>query len=793
MQQLLGAELGGALGDRPLLIIAMVGIIAYSNSFGVPFVLDDTGQISDNPMIKDLANFGRALGGTAFTEADGYLYNSRRFIGYLSFALDYRLWGLDVTGYHAVNLAIHILNSILVYFLVLLTFRTPYFNGQRSAISDQQSGDSRFTIHDSRSVDHSPFTIYDSRSFIALFSALLFVAHPVQTQAVTYVVQRFTSLATMFYILSVVLYIKGRLITEKARGHGPEAVEGKSSTDKGSLALPVAYYFLSLLSAVFAMETKEIAFTLPMIILLYEFLFFGSLQRKKLLLIIPFLLVLLIILLSIIGTGKSLSELLPAISKLTRVQSDIPRTVYFFTELRVIMTYLRLLVLPVRQNLDYDYPLQHSFFSLSVVLSFLFLAALFGIAIYLLYKSRQEATAGSEGGEGSNQPSAVSFQQFGDSSRFTIHDSRVVDYSPLTTHYSLFTIHCFRLIAFGIFWFFITLSIESSFIPITDVIFEHRLYLPSVGAFVAIAAGAGLLAGRSGLFERKRVFAVMAAIIVVLSVVTFMRNRTWRTEVDLLEDTVMKSPEKVRPLNLLALAYLKVARFGDAENLFKKALAADPDHAYEYFNNLGHLYIEANRLDFAEVVLRQAIEISPDFPTAYANLCGVFVASGKFEEALRDCKEAIRLQPAFPVAYNNLSSVYRKLGMREDAIKSAETAIAFNPDYAPPYNNLGLAYVELKRYDEALKQFTKAVRIDPAYVEAYSNLGGLYLVLARYGAAIEEFQKALKINPSYNRAHYNLGLAYVLAGNRDAAMNEHAILQRTAPQDAERLLSFINR
>jgi hypothetical protein len=102
----------------------------------------------------------------------GYDYNPRRIVGYFTFALNYHVGGTDVRGYHIVNLLIHLINSVLVYFLVLLTFRTPYFKAVESGVGEERSG-------------------YGGG--IALFTALLFAVHPVQTQAVTYIVQRFTS------------------------------------------------------------------------------------------------------------------------------------------------------------------------------------------------------------------------------------------------------------------------------------------------------------------------------------------------------------------------------------------------------------------------------------------------------------------------------------------------------------------------------------------------------------------------------------------------------------------------
>ncbi|MBI4709845.1 MAG: hypothetical protein HY759_01860, partial [Nitrospirae bacterium] len=108
-----------------IILIFILGILAYSNTFNVPFHFDDASNIVENPIIKDLQYFSEPSNAKAFP-----MYNTfkNRFIGFLTFALNYRLHGFDVTGYHAVNLAIHIINALLVYWLVLLTLRTAFFS-----------------------------------------------------------------------------------------------------------------------------------------------------------------------------------------------------------------------------------------------------------------------------------------------------------------------------------------------------------------------------------------------------------------------------------------------------------------------------------------------------------------------------------------------------------------------------------------------------------------------------------------------------------------------------------------
>ncbi|MBI4689413.1 MAG: hypothetical protein HY754_03970, partial [Nitrospirae bacterium] len=169
-----------------LFLIAIVGLLVYSNTFYVPFQFDDIPNIAENYMLKDLTKFWPPGGA--------------RWLGFLTLALNYKLGGLNVTGYHIFNLVIHILNAILVYWLIVLTFKTPYIAMRNAEFGFRNS---------ENNIPHSAFGIPHLE--IALFSALLFVSHPIQTQAVTYIYQRFASLATFFYLLSLVMYIKFRI------------------------------------------------------------------------------------------------------------------------------------------------------------------------------------------------------------------------------------------------------------------------------------------------------------------------------------------------------------------------------------------------------------------------------------------------------------------------------------------------------------------------------------------------------------------------------------------------------
>ena len=375
-----------------LFIIVLLGFLAYSNTFRGPFQWDEMDFIVNNPIVKDLGFFAepsRAVGLPAYDALKA------RYIGYLTFALNYKLHGVNVFGYHIVNLVIHLINAILVYFLVLLTFRTPYFN--KAGIGDQGLGTGKGKqkpgTGDSAAVYDLQSPIPDLQpptpAFIALAVALLFVSHPIQTEAVTYVFQRLASLVSMFYLLSLVMYIKGRLIAEQSAISGQQSAENSPFTIHDS-RFTIIWYLLSLLSAVLAMKTKENAFTLPVIITLYEFLFFSGPLKARVLRLVPFLLTMLIIPMTIIGLESTAGEIMSQIKDPASLgYQELARGDYLLTQMRVIITYIRLLFFPINQTIDYDYPIYHSLFALPVLFSFLFLLALFGAAVWLLYRSRQ--------------------------------------------------------------------------------------------------------------------------------------------------------------------------------------------------------------------------------------------------------------------------------------------------------------------------------------------------------------------------------------------------------------------
>ena len=199
-----------------MLTITAAALLAYSNTFNASFHFDDTTSIIENGAIKNIRNLDLL-----------WRFAPLRFVTYTTFALNYYFHGLDVTGYHLINLLIHIASALLVWRLALLLCSTPAI---------RETG------------------IYASRHTFALLSGLLFAVHPVQTQAVTYIVQRLASLAALFYIASVFLYLRSRLLQMRT----------------GSTCRVMALYAAWGLVTAAGLFTKETVATLPLMLVLLE-------------------------------------------------------------------------------------------------------------------------------------------------------------------------------------------------------------------------------------------------------------------------------------------------------------------------------------------------------------------------------------------------------------------------------------------------------------------------------------------------------------------------------------------
>ncbi len=617
------------------LILAAAGFIIYSNTFRSEFLFDDIPGITAKPRLTTFKTF---------TELSYWTNLDHRPLSEFTFAVNYSLGGYNVAGYHLVNILIHILNSWLVYLLMLrlLSFKTL--------------------------IDKTP---YQNRHLLALFIALLFIAHPIQTQAVSYTIQRMTILSSLFYLLAVYLYLLGRL----------EYLHRQNRTRSVMLLLLASF------SGLLAILSKQDAITFPAAFALVELFFIrtagGKPCRKYL---TAFISLLCLIVLLVVLTGH-----LPA-------ETDtITRKDYLLTQFRVIINYIQLLFVPVNQNIDYDIGLSTTLWSFPVIGSLLIILALLALSV-ILYRKK-------------------------------------------------------RLISFAIIWFFLTLSITSSVIPIKDVLFEHRLYLPIIGFNIAVVyAGAYFLAGK----RRTLLVVLLALIVLALSAGSFRRNQVWKTEYSLWKDSASKSPRNRRPWNNLGLALQHLGRTGEAKQAFEQSLRIDANYPIA-LNNLGYLYYAEGDPEAAFSRFTEAIRLDSTYTDALNNAGGALVRMKRAPEAVSYYERAVRSSPDYGPSYHNLAIAYMHMNDFNKALETIMNFLAVKPDDPDGLSWLGECYYYLLQFQDAVISYQKAIRLAPGSYYAYSGLGNTFLAMGDADSARDCFMQALRIQPGYEPAR--LGLA----------------------------------
>jgi tetratricopeptide (TPR) repeat protein len=433
---------------------------------------------------------------------------------------------------------------------------------------------------------------------------------------------------------------------------------------------------------------------------------------------------------SVISANGSSGALLSDVSQAARVETGISRLHYLYTQFRVIVTYLRLLMFPVNQNLDYDYPVYTTFFTPPVFLSFLLLIALFALAVYLFIRSSRSSISSlnPQLSTRSSQPPSLN--------------------APF-----------YRLISFGILWFFLTLAVESSLIPIFDVIFEHRVYLPSVGTFAAAAAVFGAILNRLRTTVLVRALAVVAVgVVLVLATATWRRNQVWQSPLSLWRDVAAKSPRKERP-------YLSLSA----------ALGA------------------AGKMEEAIDALKQAIRLQPDDPKPYINLGAALASIGRREEAIEALSSALTIEPDHPEALNNLGIILKDVGRLDESVAALSQAVRIEPENARAWYNLGRTYLKAGREAKAEMAMEQAIRISPDYDNARIELAAALNREGRFREAASLLIGELPRLAGRPDARLALGTAAYCLGERSMANRELAALWQLDSRYARELSARMSR
>ncbi len=556
-------------------IIFCLGFIAYSNTFWCSFHFDDTYYIVNNHFIKNIQDL------PAIWE-----FYPCRFITSLSFALNYHWHQLNVVGYHVFNLTVHLACAALVWQFVLLTFSTP-------AMKANGAGN-KITQH---------------AQLVAFLAALIFVVHPLQTQAVTYICQRAASMAALFYLASLIFYIKYRLLQVK----GPNLGVGRM------------YYIFYLLMAVAAMFTKETAITLPLMIVLYEFSFFEPKKNLDWKRLSPFLLTLLIIPLTMVVTN---SVNFQEIRHVVQGPSGITPSHYLLTQFRVIMTYLRLVFLPFNQNFDYDYPIFKSVFDLPVLFSLLFLIAVLFWAKGLFLKYR-----------------LFSFSIFWFVLTLLPESSVLPQNDVIFEHRLYLPLVGFSIfLVSGVYYLFGKDRIKTAVGVLGIMIFCY---------FILTYCRNKIWMNEFTLWDDTIQKSPYKARPYNSRGLMYFYKGGYAQAIADYNKSLEINPNIASTYNNRGLAYAHQGNLAQAMSDYRKAIGINPNYADPY-NNLGSGYNKQR--DFTQAIryYDKAIELNPDYAEAYNNRGTIYFQQGRRAEALADYNKAIELNPDYADAHYNL-------------------------------------------------------------------------------------------------------------------------------------------
>ena len=571
----------------PLLLV-VAGTVVYANSFYGVFLLDDYSAIVGNMDIRHITPFKLEW----------------RFITDLTFKITYAIGGLNTAYYHAGNLVIHILVSLVLFGVV-----------RRSLVL------------------HPDFQQYAAVSpWLAFFAALLWSVHPLQAQGVTYICQRYESLMGFFFLCTLYCFIRG--------------VE-RCSTNKRF------WYDSAIVFCLVGMGTKEVMAVVPVILLLFDYVFSGNSIREILRLRWRIHLVM------FCSLGVLLVLILMTLSRHMVAGSAIFTSMspweYLLTQAEVIVHYLKLAFIPFPLCFDYAWlPVDRIS---NVILPFSFLAIIGALSVLAVWKR--------------------------------------------------------MALGFALGCFFIILAPTSSIMPLGDMAFEHRMYLPLAPVLAIAVVFVYLLCLRLDRFffngvKIVRIVSVVMVLVVVISfsILTVKRNICYHSAEVMWRDVVVKRPGNLRALTNLGIELLKSGKISESEQVSRRLL--------KLLNTGGIDEKSTYRIEPGVLVHYQS--------ATYDRLGFALLCAGKTAEAIVSFTEAVRLRPRDAIARHNLSLALFMDGETDKALAELRSLLADGVGAEKTQALLGYILEQQGDYHEAVTHYRKAVQIDPSFVSAKCEL-----------------------------------------------------------------------
>ena len=740
-------------------VFAAVGGIIYSNTLNAPFLFDSSARILENhnfqisePTIGNLKNAALNKPGS-----------KSRPVTNISFALNYLFHQYDPPGYRIVNIIIHIINAILLFFVFHVTLK----------LSGIKTSPKHFHI-------------------IAFLSALIWFTNPLHIQSVTYIVQRANSMAAMFYLASLCLYIRGRLSGESTRKAWP-------------------WFAGAVLAWIFSLGCKQNAAILPFFVFLYEWFFFQELSaawlRNQLKWIIIAVVIFAIVTLFFLGAEPF--ERLKSLHAFSKNQFTY--TERLLTQPRVVIYYLSLFLFPqpARLNLDYDYALSTSILNpITTLLSILVITAAILFAVYSARRQRLLAFSilwylGNNLIESSIIPLDVIYEHR------TYIPSMLIPLMPVTWAF-IFTrkkqiVVGFLLLPSLLFSYW---TLERNKVWQDKITFWQDCVNKSPDKarphFNLGAAYAGVDQEQAAMKHYRRALELDPLYTEVHNNIGNLYAKKGQVDEAIREyEMALKGrPDFYKAHHNIAIALMDLKRYDQAATHLAEVIRLKPDSELAYLNlgkiyeeeantakaldyyfktleqspglpaahnNIGKIYAQKGDRNKAESHFKAALQKDPDNSDALVNIGKLAQEQGKPQEAMAYYQKAIEADNENASAHYNIANLYMTGGSKENAENHYREALALNDEMAEAHTNLGLLLEEKGYTNEALDHYQKAVELKPNYAPPYNNIGNIFARKNDFESAIPYYHEAIRLEPSFDDAQANLGIALMRTGDIQGA------------------------
>ena len=670
------------------ILVLAVGA-AYANSFHGPFIFDDVASIVNNRSLRHLGSWQvLAAPPEAVTTIGRPLVN-------LSLAVNYAIGGLAVEGYHVANLVLHVLAALALFGLVRRTLLLPTLSARWSA----------------------------SSTGLALTVALLWALHPLQTESVTYVVQRAESIVGLLYLLTLYCLVRG------------------AGSTRGQL-----WHALAVFTCALGMASKEVMVSAPLIALAYDRIFLASSWRDS-------------------RRRWGLWSALAATWALLVVAQLMSQNrggsagfglgmtawQYLRTQFGCIIHYLRLVFWPHPLVLDYGYPVANR--AAEIVPYAVAVLALAGLTTVALVRWPKWGFLGLSF-FAILAPSSSIIPLVGQ----TKAEHRM--YLPLAA--------------------VVTVVVLSSYLALGRL--RSSRASAALAAIVAAALAWGTLRRNKDYQSEITVWDIAIASCPLNDRAYHSRGSAYATKgqhakaLPDFDKAIALNPRFVKAYSGRGIAYAGLGRYEEAIRDHTRAIRLKPDSADAY-NSRGSAFGNLGRLDEAIKDFDKAISLDPYFDEAYYNRGTAYESKGQWDAALKDFEKAIVLWPEYALAYLSRGMIRDRLGQYDLAIMDYGKAIQLRPGYAEAYNNRGSAYWAKGQADAALKDFDKAIALQPDAAQGYSNRGNIYMSRGQVELALKDYDKAIELKPDLVAAYQNRAIARLQSGAYDLAWADVKMLR----------------